>query len=66
MLWQLLILYGSMFAHNSRLADVDYIWYWNLHCWEAKFTYRVLNVIKLNSISVPSAGKCLKGAKLCR
>jgi len=25
---------------NSRLADVDYIWYRNLHCWEAKLTYR--------------------------
>ncbi len=25
---------------TDRLADVDYVWYRNLHCWEAKLTYR--------------------------
>lgn len=25
---------------EDRLADVDYVWYRNLHCWEAKVTYR--------------------------
>ncbi|HWR44309.1 LPS-assembly protein LptD [Sporomusa sp.] len=25
---------------NHKVADVDYSWYRNLHCWEAKITYR--------------------------
>ncbi|WP_094603891.1 LPS-assembly protein LptD [Sporomusa silvacetica DSM 10669] len=25
---------------NHEVADVDYSWYRNLHCWEAKITYR--------------------------
>ncbi|HWR06370.1 LPS-assembly protein LptD, partial [Sporomusa sp.] len=25
---------------NSKLADIDYTWYRNLHCWDAKVTYR--------------------------
>ena len=25
---------------NNRIYDQDYTWYRNLHCWEAKITYR--------------------------
>jgi LPS-assembly protein len=25
---------------NDRMHDVDYVWSHNLHCWEAKITYR--------------------------
>ncbi|MDF2572353.1 MAG: lptD 2, partial [Sporomusa sp.] len=25
---------------NKRLADVDYTWFRNLHCWQAEITYR--------------------------
>ncbi|SMC38985.1 LPS-assembly protein LptD [Sporomusa malonica] len=25
---------------NDKVADIDYSWYRNLHCWEAKVTYR--------------------------
>lgn len=25
---------------NSKIADVDYTWYRNLHCWQATLTYR--------------------------
>jgi len=25
---------------NDRLADLDYTWYRNLHCWQATITYR--------------------------